>query len=77
MQPQYAIAFGCEVSYAHAFVYADDLNLSGRSNFAPIGISCRICERVSCPQRAVPPLMRRLIVDHDNRSALPYTIGEG
>lgn len=75
--PRYAIAFGCEISYADAFVYADDLDLSARANFEPIGISCRICERVNCPQRAVPPLMRKLQVDHDKRTILPYTIGEG
>lgn len=76
-QPRYAIAFGCEISYADVFVYADDLDLPSRKNFEPIGISCRICERVDCPQRAVPPLMRRLQVDHDIRTTLPYEIGEG
>ncbi len=76
-QPRYAIAFGCEISYAHAFVYADDLDLPTRKNFEPIGISCRICERIGCPQRAVPPLMRRLQVDHDIRTILPYKIDEG
>ncbi|KQT53935.1 MULTISPECIES: helix-turn-helix domain-containing protein [unclassified Aureimonas] len=75
-QPRYAIAFGCEISYADAFVQADDLDLSAKANFSPIGISCRICERANCPQRAVPPLMRRLQVDHDTRTALPYTVGE-
>jgi predicted transcriptional regulator/transcriptional regulator with XRE-family HTH domain len=75
-QPRYAIAFGCEVSYAHAFVYADDLDLSSKTNFEPIGISCRICERAKCPQRAVPPLMRKLHVDHDLRAVLPYAIEE-
>ncbi|GAJ96986.1 XRE family transcriptional regulator [Agrobacterium rhizogenes] len=74
--PRYAIAFGCEISYAHAFVYSDDLDLSVKANFAPIGISCRICERLKCPQRAVPPLMRKLHVDHDKRTVLPYTIEE-
>lgn len=73
-QPQYAIAFGCEISYAPAFVYADDLDLSQRSSFDPIGISCRICERTQCFQRAVPPLMRKLHVDHDTRTLLPYRI---
>ncbi|SCX23144.1 helix-turn-helix domain-containing protein [Agrobacterium rosae] len=75
-QPRYAIAFGCEISYAHAFVYADDLDRSARTNFASIGISCRICERPKCPQRAVPPLMRELRVDHDTRTILPYTLGD-
>lgn len=73
-QPRYAIAFGCEISYAHNFVYADDLDVSARASYAPIGITCRICERTTCFQRAVPPLSRKLHIDHDLRSVLPYAI---
>lgn len=73
-QRRYAIALGCDVSHADHFVYADDLNLASRAAFQPIGISCRICERVNCTQRAVPPLKRRLQVDHDRRTTLPYQI---
>lgn len=73
-QPRYALALGCEISYADAFVYADDLDLSNRAAFDPIGISCRICERVKCTSRAVPPLKRRLVVDHRVRNATPYEI---
>ncbi|MEK1947606.1 MAG: short-chain fatty acyl-CoA regulator family protein, partial [Ensifer adhaerens] len=75
-QPRYALALGCEISYADAFVYADDLDLGNRAAFDPIGISCRICERTKCASRAVPPLKRRLIVDHDLRGALPYRLSE-
>lgn len=73
-QRRYAIALGCEVAYAKDFVYADSLDLSSRAAFDPIGISCRICERTSCPQRAVPPLKSRLTVDHQRRGILPYQI---
>ncbi|MFN7008615.1 MAG: short-chain fatty acyl-CoA regulator family protein [Allorhizobium sp.] len=73
-QPRYALALGCEISYADQFVYADDLDLSNRAAFDPIGISCRICERVKCTSRAVPPLKRRLVVDHRVRNATPYEI---
>jgi len=73
-QPRYALALGCEISYADAFVYADDLDLSNRAAFDPIGISCRICERVKCTSRAVPPLKRRLVVNHRVRNATPYEI---
>ncbi len=75
LQPRYAIALGCEISYAESFVYADDLDLTNRTAFDPIGISCRICERTRCPQRAVPPLKRKLTIDHDRRGALPYEMG--
>jgi len=73
-QRRYAIALGCEVSYAADFVYADGLDLGNRAAFDPIGISCRICERATCPQRAVPPLKRKLTVDHNRRAVLPYSI---
>jgi predicted transcriptional regulator len=73
-QRHYAIALGCEVAYAQDFVYADGLDLNKRTTFEPIGISCRICERAACPQRAVPPLKARLVIDHHNRKVLPYEI---
>ncbi|TJW65586.1 MAG: ImmA/IrrE family metallo-endopeptidase, partial [Mesorhizobium sp.] len=73
-QRRYAIALGCEVAYAQDFVYAGGLDLNNRLAFDPIGISCRICERASCPQRAVPPLKSRLTIDHQQRGVLPYQI---
>ena len=73
-QPRFALALGCEISYADQFVYADDLDLSNRAAYDPIGISCRICERVKCTSRAMPPLKRRLIVDHRVRNTMPYEI---
>jgi predicted transcriptional regulator len=73
-QRRYAIALGCEVGYAHDFVYADGLDITARSAFDPIGVSCRICDRAECVQRAVPPLKSRLAVDHDRRGILPYRL---
>ncbi len=69
---RYAIGLGCEVTHASALVYSDGLDLKGR--FDPIGISCRICERENCHQRAVPPLERRLRVNPNHRGILPYDI---
>lgn len=71
---RYAIALGCEISYAGDFVYADRLDFTNGAAFDPIGVSCRICERWDCIQRAVPPLKSKIAVDHDRRSELPYTI---
>jgi predicted transcriptional regulator/transcriptional regulator with XRE-family HTH domain len=73
-QRRYAIALGCEVSYAADFVYADGLELTSRAAFEPIGISCRICERANCAQRAVPPLKSRLTVNRNRRGVVPYAI---
>ncbi|MBV0913935.1 helix-turn-helix domain-containing protein [Anianabacter salinae] len=71
---RYAIGLGCEVQHASRLVYADDLDLTNRAAFEPIGISCRICERPNCHQRSVPPLERRLSVDPDERGVLPYRV---
>ena len=70
---RYAIGLGCEITHASALVYADGLDLK-QGRFEPIGISCRICDRRSCHQRSVPPLERRLSVDHMRRSVLPYDV---
>lgn len=71
---RYAYALGCEISHADRLVYADDLDPT-RAPFDPIGISCRICERRNCPQRAVPPLAAGISVPLDRRSIVPYEIG--
>ncbi|MFN7004110.1 MAG: short-chain fatty acyl-CoA regulator family protein [Roseinatronobacter sp.] len=71
---RFAIALGCEVRHAADLVYADDLDLANPRAFEPIGISCRICERKECHQRAVPPLERRLSINTDERGVLPYTV---
>ena len=72
---RFAIALGCEVGHAADLVYADGMDVGTPSAFEPIGISCRICERVGCHQRAVPPLERRLTIDPDRRGTLPYEVG--
>jgi transcriptional regulator with XRE-family HTH domain len=73
---RYAISLGCEVTHAPQLVYADGLDLDRDASFQPIGISCRICERAQCHQRAVPPLERRLTVNPDHRGTLPYDIAD-
>jgi predicted transcriptional regulator len=40
----------------------------------PIGISCRICERADCPQRAFPPIDRSLVVPANERHVVPYEL---
>lgn len=70
---RYAYALGCEVSHANRTVYGADID-AARASFDPIGISCRICERRTCPQRSVPPLAAAISVPADRRSILPYEI---
>lgn len=71
---RFAIGLGCEVSHAENVVYADGMDLRSTTAFEPIGISCRICERVGCHQRSVPPLERQLKIDPDSRGVLPYEV---
>ena len=70
----FALALGCELEHADQLVYSDDLDIRSERALEPIGVSCRICERTTCHQRAVPPLKRRIDVDPDRRATIPYRI---
>lgn len=69
---RYAVALGCEAAHAADFVYADQLDLGSPGAATPIGVSCRICPRENCEQRAFPPAGRALSVDPDRRAVVPY-----
>jgi predicted transcriptional regulator/DNA-binding XRE family transcriptional regulator len=69
--PQFVVGLGCELKYAHRLVYARGLDLS-RPDATPIGVNCRLCERIACPQRAAPPLTRALMVDEMTRGVSPF-----
>lgn len=70
---RYAVALGCEVEYAADFIYGDQLDVEGERSATPIGVSCRICPRRDCEQRAFPPAGRHIVVDPDHRGVVPYT----
>jgi len=74
LQPQrkFAIGLGCEINHAHELVYSTGIDLKDEDAVEQIGVSCRVCERPDCPQRAFPPLSRRLQIDENRRSAFPY-----
>jgi predicted transcriptional regulator len=69
---QFAIGLGCEISHADRIVYADGWNLGELRTVTPIGVTCRLCERVGCAQRAFPPLSRSLIVDESLKTVSPF-----
>ncbi|MFF3577467.1 short-chain fatty acyl-CoA regulator family protein [Streptomyces mirabilis] len=70
----YAIGLGCEIRHAARLVYADGLDLGNAAAATPIGMGCRSCERTDCPQRAVPPLGRRLRIDENDSTFVPYPV---
>jgi hypothetical protein len=71
---RYAVALGCEITHARDFVYADGMDLASPQAATHIGISCRLCPREDCEQRAFPPSDRDIVVDPDRRDTVPYRI---
>ncbi|WP_435281422.1 short-chain fatty acyl-CoA regulator family protein [Streptomyces koelreuteriae] len=72
----FAIGLGCEIRHAHRVVYSDGLDLANASAATPIGMGCRVCERLECPQRAVPPLGRALRIDQNSSTFVPYPVAD-
>ena len=70
---RYVLGFGCELEHAQEMVYSAGLDLKAPP--ARIGVSCRICERDDCSQRAFPPVDRRLVVPGDERAIVPFQLG--
>ncbi|MGW5345671.1 short-chain fatty acyl-CoA regulator family protein [Streptomyces sp. HUAS TT3] len=70
----FAIGLGCEIRHASRLVYSDGLDLDNAAAAIPIGMGCRLCERLDCPQRAVPPLGRTLAVDENSSTFVPYPV---
>ncbi|MDZ7629222.1 MAG: short-chain fatty acyl-CoA regulator family protein [Parvularculaceae bacterium] len=67
-----AVALGCRIEDAGALVYAKGVDLE-HAGATPIGLTCRLCERINCAARAHPPLKRRLVIDEHNRLAAPFS----
>ncbi|MFE5113885.1 short-chain fatty acyl-CoA regulator family protein [Streptomyces sp. NPDC056663] len=72
----FAIGLGCEIRHASRLVYSDGLDLGDASAATPIGMGCRICERLDCPQRAVPLLGRPLTIDENSSTFIPYPVAD-
>ncbi|WP_256106183.1 short-chain fatty acyl-CoA regulator family protein [Streptomyces sp. ODS05-4] len=72
----YALGLGCELRHAGRLVYSDGLDLDSAAAATPIGMGCRVCERLDCPQRATPALGRRLDVDENRSTFVPYPVAE-
>ncbi|MDF1834802.1 MAG: short-chain fatty acyl-CoA regulator family protein [Alteraurantiacibacter sp. bin_em_oilr2.035] len=71
---RYAVALGCEIQHASEFIYADSINLNSDNAAARIGVSCRICPRTDCDQRAYPPSDQQIEVDLFDRGIVPYSM---
>ncbi len=70
---RFAVGLGCDVQYARELVYSAGVDLDDEEAVVPIGPGCRVCERRECPQRAFPPVGRRLDIDENRRGFRPYS----
>lgn len=70
--PVQAIGLGCRVEYARELVYSDGIDVNSVDTCVPVGVSCRLCERTDCEQRALPSLRVPLRVDQNVRGVSLY-----
>ena len=70
-QSRLALELGCDAKLASDIVYADGTDLGGKAA-VPIGVSCRLCERMDCRQRAFPPMQHRIAIDENVRGLSFY-----
>lgn len=62
----HAIGLGCEVAHARKLVYADGVALD---HVVPVGVTCRLCNRGDCSERAHPSHRTPLSVDDNVRAS--------
>jgi XRE family transcriptional regulator, fatty acid utilization regulator len=70
----FAIGLGCDIRHAHRLIYSKGFDLTDTAAATPIGVGCKVCERSNCPQRAFPPIGRKLTVDEARRWFAPYPV---
>ena len=70
-----AVGLGCLAEHAKELIYADGVNVANHAAAVPIGVSCRICERPDCDQRAFPPLHQPLKIHENLRRGSFYAGG--
>lgn len=78
--PVQAVGLGCRIEYAKELVYADGMDLDAeavKKHAVPVGVSCRICERGDCEQRALPSVRNPLHIDENVRRVTPFAPVEG
>jgi predicted transcriptional regulator/DNA-binding XRE family transcriptional regulator len=70
--PVQAIGLGCQVEHARELVYSDGIDVDNPDTCVPVGVTCRLCERTDCEQRALPSLKVPLRVDENVRGVSLY-----
>lgn len=75
----HAVGLGCQVRFARQLVYSDGVDLENLEGAVPVGVTCRLCERRDCEQRAFPSIRAGIAVDENVRgpSSFAPPMGEG
>jgi predicted transcriptional regulator/transcriptional regulator with XRE-family HTH domain len=71
----HALGLGCPAARARELVYSDGLELDNADAAVPVGVTCRLCERTDCEQRAFPSLRHPLRIDENVRGVTLYATG--
>jgi predicted transcriptional regulator/DNA-binding XRE family transcriptional regulator len=66
------VTLGCARADMHRICYAGRAQADTAEAFVPIGISCRVCPRQACSQRAHQPLHITLPIDANRRGNTRY-----
>jgi len=67
-----AIGMGCRAEHARGMVYSDGIDIDNGAADVRIGVTCRLCDRKGCAQRAFPALATPLRVTLDERGVSPF-----
>ncbi len=71
-----AVALGCAAEHAPQVVYAQMQPELTPEKATPIGVTCRLCQRIECPARSAPPIGRQMLADEYHRGAVPYAFAD-
>ncbi len=66
-----AIALGCAAEHAGKLIYTGGDPAPG-VEATPIGVTCRLCQRLECAARSEPPIGRQILPDDLRRTSLPF-----
>ena len=60
------------MEFAKELVYSDGVDLENPETCMAVGVTCRLCERTDCEQRALPSIKVPLRVDENVRGVSLY-----
>jgi predicted transcriptional regulator len=68
---EFAIGLGVAADLAGSLAVSRGVDLRGEAT--PIGLGCRACGRLACPQRSAPPAGRALLINERERGLSAFT----